>query len=195
MKTSVKSLPKPYETNCLNFRLRHRYVSKLECIDECKIGYWRSVRGQGFWPGNYLAGETLDVYPEFVPENITFDRLSGDHCKTVCPEKSDCYSEYYGFKLFNQPWLGGITTITIMAPELPDIVQTHSPKILFEEFVSYVASYVSLWFGFSFVMLSNAIHLCFEFFVQKFKIFYSKNNNIFIVKSKINVFNGNQLTS
>ena len=70
--------------------------------------------------------------------------------------------------------------ISFYAPDIPDLVYVYEPKVHFVEFVVLIAGSVSLWFGFSVLMLSNVI-LKFCTKVSLYFNQYLKFNSVFAV--------------
>ena len=161
-KIIIHSLPEPYETNCFDFQ-KKGFRSSLHCITECRFRLL-SQQFPGKWIGSYLTNESVDqimitpkeMFEEFE-DNNTLDQNISDKCKDFCGFQRECYSEYY--KLEVKPYVKnyGEPYICIYAPDIPDLVYMYLPKIYFIEFVLFVASSVSLWFGFSVLMLSDVI--------------------------------------
>jgi len=186
----VNSLPKPYETDCIDYKWRG-YQSLAHCINKCRIRGYRQIWPH-MWPGNYLAFntsldfkmlsmyDTLERYP-YIDQNI------GIKCKEICGSSTECKHEYYDLKLYKMAitWYGNY--ISIVVPDRPDLIYTHSPKILFEEFVSYIASYISLWFGFSVLMLPKVLNKCYQFIYRKITFYL----NLIKIRQniKVNVIN------
>ncbi len=69
--------------------------------------------------------------------------------------------------------------IDVALTQYPILIIKHSPKIQFEEFLCYITSSISLWFGFSVIMLSDICSLI----VKKFVLIIYKLN----LKNKTNV--------
>ena len=82
----------------------------------------------------------------------------------------DCYQEYYNTIYDKVSYRFGY--IFIMPPSIPTTIIVHSKKLAFEEFLCYVASMISLWFGFSFIMLSDyyilIVNNVINYFVNKY---------------------------
>ena len=125
------------------------------------------------------------ITPKEIFENYnTLDQNISDKCRDFCGSQRECYSEYYKLEVKHYVKNYGEPYICIYAPDIPDLVYMYLPKIYFIEFVLFVASSVSLWFGFSVLMLSDVIlKLCFVIqnkFNSKIKIISNiKNNFIF----------------
>jgi hypothetical protein len=121
---------------------------------------------------------------EILKKNESFDLAVGKKCKNSCGLNTDCYKEYFTFKaieLINE--YGVNSAVFIYPPHLPSLIFTHSPKIQVEEFICFIASTVSLWFGFSVMMLSNVCSLVSKIFIKivnKYKTNISVNNNYWI---------------
>ncbi len=116
-----------------------------------------------------------DVY------NETADLKIRKNCKYICGLNNDCFKEIFEFKQFQIPKFSKIRResfrIYIFPPYDSNLLLIHSAKILFEEFLCYIASIFSLWFGFSVFMLIDLTKFVF--------------NNFNLIKAKILVRNTN----
>jgi len=185
-KTIIKSLPKPYDTDCYDYR-GMGYKSLTDCIDKCRINAFIE-KIYNLWPGAYLQynesmnSKIVNIFQLFQ-ENPELDQTLAKHCKKLCGHRSDCNQEIFELKIKPRFITSDGFFIVFFPQNTPDIIYTHSPKILFEEFVSYIASYVSLWFGFSIIMLSNVIHKCYQFINYKMNYYM----RIFKINNKIQI--------
>ena len=178
----VNSMPSPYDSDCYEFGTKEKMYFRSSCIDRCKANKLKAEYGQ--LSIIYLTDEPQNITMVTNYSNVynaTIDNAFGEQCKTVCPLKTECYTEKYVISLvknlWHNPW------VFFVAPDRPDLIYTHSPKILFEEFVSYIASYVSLWFGFSMIGFSNVIHICIKTVIKKstnFSTIFNNNKQNFI---------------
>ena len=194
----VKSLPKPYETNCFDYN-SIGFKSRKHCIDSCRENELRKYY-PGQFPGTYLSYNLSSVEKIINLRHIYENDWGFDHkiavkCRDMCGLRMDCTSVYYRSEVVPATYDYNGLFLNALPPEPTQLVYTHSPKIIFEEFVSYIASYVSLWFGFSFLMVSNAIYKSFVYlknnlFVNLFvnyrqKVFKIKINNKIIAQNKV----------
>ena len=109
--------------------------------------------------------------------DIPKDRLFGNKCKQICGTNTECYSEYYRLDL--KPFGVGYNNsdISVYPPDIPDLVYVYEPKVHFVEFVVLIAGSVSLWFGFSVLMLSDLIlKLC-----SKVNFYFKYNSQNIVV--------------
>ena len=184
----IYSLPDPYETNCKNY-FTDDYNSKQSCISKCRLKYL-SENNTGKWMAIYftemtesLANVTLHNSLVDLKTDYTLDADIGQKCKDFCGTNSECYSEYYKLGLVQPGHILEQPYITFLSPNRPDLVYRYLPKIYFVEFVLFVASSVSLWFGFSVLMLSDIIwKLC---LIVKNKLII----NNFVIFAKCNKLN------
>ena len=156
----VHSLPKPYETECYDYG-RKGFFSRSDCIDSCRKEIERNISGKQ-WPGLYLNSDQnsedritdcVQVYAHNQKDDIRF----GLTCKEKCGLHSECYSENYEMKIQNLKLKWHSFAIPIFPPIIPDLVYPIQPSMLFEEFLSYLGSYISFWFGFSALMLLKSV--------------------------------------
>jgi len=168
--TNVQLMPKPYKTSCVDYtQFGHR--SKSDCILKCRIKYFRDhYRG---WPGDYLTEQSSDEYMfditifEILKKNGSLNLMLGRSCRKFCGFSNDCFKQYFSFKTSIDQNFDQLNSILyIYPPDLPTLIFTHSPKIEIEEFICFIASIVSLWFGFSVMMLPNVCSLIFTSFIN-----------------------------
>ena len=179
-KVIIRSLSKPYETNCFDYQ-KMGYNSNRECISQCRINNWeRMMNGQ--WPGIYFTSnfndaKMFDVSNEsgYIPEKLRMDKIIGDICRKQCHSFVDCYSESYELKIEKIMYMTDMNWISIQPPSTPDQVIQHSPKITFEEFICFVGSLIGLYFGSSVIMLSKVCSLVSQYFI---KIVFNFKTNI-----------------
>ena len=99
----------------------------------------------------------------------------GKYCRKRCGRKPDCNKDYYFFfeaKFENKTEHKFV--MDFFPPDLPNMLVAHSAKIQFEEFLCYLGSIFSLWFGFSFLMLSEIMSIGFNQFIKIFNTYKSK---------------------
>ena len=184
-KTSSHALETPYESDCHDYRKRGHF-SRDSCIHECRREKLRTSFNA--FPGSYLVYENksketiFEPYKKFVvyPE---IDQAIGKSCMKECGTQTECDQEFYSWNKVVTQYFWLKFSILIFAPSVPDIIYTQSPKLIFEEFVSYVGSLVGLWFGFSIIMLSDIMRLI----IIKIRNGYHAHvkPTIFIQKNKI----------
>ena len=81
--------------------------------------------------------------------------------------KLNCVSEYYEFRVVRtweeaSNWLGQKSVMEVILPPTPEVDYIHNPKLETVEFVCYVASVLSIWFGFSIFTLYSQAKVMFE---------------------------------
>jgi len=178
-KTQINLMPKPYQTSCFDYRLKG-YHSREDCIFRCKTEYYEKAVGK--WPQFYYAFDSNSHLYNEQNHNFSLDQILSEKCGEICGHNSDCFKEY--FKSFERKFYliydnDNKTSFKMLfsAPTTPNMVITHSPKIQVEEFICFIASIISLWFGFSFIMLQ---HFCLFLFRKTYNFFnkYKIRNNI-----------------
>ena len=182
-KVVVHSLPTPYETNCFDFRSIN-YSSHSDCIGKCRAMFLHDHFK--IWPAAYLNDDQTsqviikDVWSR-MRENLTIDHEIGRKCKESCGTQSECHSEYFRFDQEHFEYHTKFFEIRLSIPLVPDLVYRHSPKMKFVEFCCFIASIISLWFGFSLIMVSDL----FSIIMNYWKVFYCihfENNRVFSIR-------------
>ena len=144
---SYNLLKSPYPTNCLNYT-ETEYLSRNDCIRKCKIN--RSVDNCG------VVSFQMDVYRN--EPNVTFAETEDQincvknlslkkSCRKACP-KYDCFKQHFLTKIAshrNNTLYD--STINLAFSKDPQIVLHHKPKLESIEFMCFLGSTLSLWFG------------------------------------------------
>ena len=164
-KTIVHSLPKPYKTDCFDYSTIG-FTSLFDCIAKCrKKGLKEELK---LWPGNFLTEDRelndrmVEMFAIFG-KNQSLDTIVGENCRQFCDTKNECFIQYFALKNYSFPYNMESFQVFIFTSDIPNLTYNHSPKVIFEEFISFIGSIVSLWFGFSIVMLSNIISIAFKY--------------------------------
>ena len=170
-KVISRSLPFPFDTNCFNYS-EDGFVSENDCINQCQLKYWKTVLGYR-WPGILPAYDNLsdlyivDMFPvEFVNYYLILDKEVGIKCRKECKSMTSCYKEDFEIKLNKYQQISDVIWVSVWPPTIPDQVIQHMPQICVEEFVIYIGSLIGLYFGFSFIMLSDVCSVAVKYIVQ-----------------------------
>jgi hypothetical protein len=151
-KIRVELMSKPYKTSCFDYK-NIGYYSRADCIFKCKVGNY--AKNQSEWPAKFY---TDDRRSDLVMNESSYNSMEfelSDKCRELCGESKDCFAENYELSEIRSYGENGLFTIVIPLPTIPTLIFTHWPKIRFEEFLCFIGSIFSLWFGFSIVMLSD----------------------------------------
>lgn len=159
-KTVVKSLPRPFRTDCFDYKskgLGSRYV----CISICRRNL--IVERMNLWPVFYYAtnlSSDLKLMDVLGNLNHTLDNEIGHICEAKCGNKLECRQEIYEMK--KDRWQSDVddrllpwTAINIMPPVVPDQMVRYVQKMSLIETICFVGSLISLYFGVSVLMLSD----------------------------------------
>jgi len=133
-------LEAPYSTRCFDYSKRS-HKSRHECLSDCMI---KSAKRRNRWPSGVPCDASMSI------NTTVFSKCPTDDCKAP-----DCKDERYVVKLDRAERLEPKTTI-INRIEIgkPDIIWSdyeYSPKLELVEYLCYVGSAISLWFGVSVV--------------------------------------------
>ena len=184
-KQVVESLPKPYETNCFDYKTI-KYKSRMDCIQNCRV---RELRDnfEG-WPSEYLEYNLTDnsdrIYKLWSKiENKTnfknsLDAIIGEKCRKSCNFGTECRKENFEIRIMPFPSPKDFFRVFFTIPEAPDMLIRHSPKLIFEEFVSFIGSLIGIYFGFSVMMLTDVCSLAVNY-CSKTKLvnYITRSNN------------------
>jgi hypothetical protein len=97
----------------------------------------------------------VDMNP-LLDKNRSLDLIVEKECIKFCGLNDDCFKQYFTFYSDEEVYdVGDNFVILVYPPDLPTLIFTHLPKMQTEEFICFIASIFSLWFGFSIIMLSD----------------------------------------
>ena len=111
----------------------------------------------------------MNTYSDFIVKNWTRNDVIGSHCRQFCGSDNDCHQEQYDSRSESYTAKDQFI-IQVNHLSVPDQQITHSPKIIFEEFVSLLGSLISLWFGFSIITLFDMISVVNRYLFRYFQI-------------------------
>ena len=148
-RTTFKLLKKPYQTNCLDYIQQTRFVSRYECITNCRIETSLEKCGligdETILQFNQLKGFARKGSDKQCIEDLNLDRL----CWERCPN-DDCLKEFFKATKFYEYKHSYVSArVGFRIPLEPQTVYNYRPKMETIEYLCYCASLTSLWFGFS----------------------------------------------
>ena len=108
-------------------------------------------------------------------QNKDEDIRIGLICKEECGLHLECYYEGYEMDVHHSGLKWDKNVIPVLSPDESDLVYTIQPSMLFKKFLSYLGSYISFWFGFSALMISDLL----IDFSKKFYIKVMKQKSVF----------------
>lgn len=147
-KTEVRLLPKPYATKCKDYN-RDGYKSREQCIDDCFVKRYREVEGR--WPAPVAAVRQEQLIVSDMSNYTNYGEIS-KWCNAKCGRQENCLNVYYDVQKYLNVWRKpgedeeGFQVI-VMSPRGMDTTYKHNAKIQLIEYICYVASLLSLWFG------------------------------------------------
>ena len=149
-KRVYESMQYPYQTNCFDYQNK-RLTSREDCVQKCRIRHMtRLVKG---WPGYYLLYNITnvtfyDTWSEYKRERpYNLDSHLGKLCKEECDLGTECRIERFRLSTSFYPYPGmPHFMLFFLLPDTPDLLIKQSPKMIFEEFVSYIGSLLGLLF-------------------------------------------------
>jgi hypothetical protein len=169
-KTLVELMPKPYSTSCVDYKL-YGHNFRSDCIFKCKTNFFKKVKN--CWPMIYQTHDSGSNLLMNVELNKTFNLILEQKCEKYCGLENDCLKEYFVPEYRRRPIENQLFLIYIDASLYPILTIKHSPKIQIDEFLCFITSIISLWFGFSVIMLSDICSLVlkkFLFIVNNFNL-------------------------
>jgi len=167
--------------------------TRYECIYKCKIdNIIKMTNSYPFIYFTYNLNRSLKFNVKKIYTKLDLPKLDhysgevfSDICGIYCDSMIETNQEFY---LFQVQKLGTFAMdyhpIFIEFPTEPVTIYEIYPKMYFEEYLCFVASLLSLWFGFSFVN-------CYKYFILMYKtlkIYKSKNmttNKLVLIKLRL----------
>ena len=155
---SFRLLKNPYRTNCKDYRLSSEYLSRRDCIRKCKLNISLN-ECQSIFEGIDLGRNEPSVLFGGSDQKHCIERIDLD---TICRKQChylDCTIDYYRPLKFNK-YERNTTTLQLIFPTKPETVYYHEPKTATIEFICYLASTFSMWFGLSIYSVRYLFTFC-----------------------------------
>ncbi|KAI1287407.1 hypothetical protein HDE_10105 [Halotydeus destructor] len=161
-RTIRKLLPSPFSSDCKDFT-KFDYTSGADCVRKCMVRVYKEERAN-VWPKTVPAPDSVSITQgyELGRNNTNIEK----RCTEVCEPKEDCLRTMYKVQddikipkrrietsrdRIQISVLRGLETTIALKPKLDEI-----------ELFSYIASAISMWFGFSVLTLTP--HKFFRYF-------------------------------
>lgn len=181
-----------YEKKIINssMGLCHQNQTSGECFAKCIID--NVVKQNNSYPLSYATYNSTSTY-EFNDLEAEEDQFE-NYCKDLCSERIDCRKEFY---ILNKEELSygdpDILFIKIIFSTQKTTVYEISPKIYLEENICMSLSIISLWFGFSILVITEKILISVKNTFIKLKNNFSVKNNLTVIinvsKRRRKIFN------
>lgn len=153
----INLLPYPFKDECIEYK-NLEFESHYHCMDKC-VNSKLYAKYKKYHP--YLLYRS-----KYYDENIMFVNITEisytdyySSCQTNCPQ--NCHSKTYNVIPLDD-WIRKEKKALQVAVEYlePNIAITYQPRLGLEDYVIYISSILSLWFGW-------CIHATPEHFLQK----------------------------
>jgi hypothetical protein len=144
-------LEEPYSTNCLNYHIQTEYLSQKDCFRRCLLKEIVNECDSIPEDTNLFEWEIKSLIDKHFENNCSKNIQLRNRCLFLC-RKMDCVIHYYKPYVITSVPNNGKESSTVMISILtePKRIYRYLPKIETIEFLCYLASILSLWFGFSF---------------------------------------------
>ena len=188
---SYQLLERPYPTDCKNYNTNTVYLSRKDCIRKCKIKQSLDKCRVISYETDVYRDEPVVRFAETKDEiQCVKDLKLKRSCMKMCPN-SDCYKQHFVPKIVsesneNYP---DYTEMSLAITADPQVKNYHKPRIETVEFLCYMASTFSLWFGFTMISIYSRFHDLFKqtkLAIHKSKLKHShfKSDKVFIIIKK-----------
>ncbi len=177
-------LSKPYPTDCIDYYIKTKFLSQKDCVRKCKIR--ESIDKCNAIPNqtNLFEWEIRRFYGKYSVDNCSQNLDLNKKCNYFC-QNMDCVKTYFTPRVVASGQIAinsNMTIVEISIPMEPNKIYCYLPKIETIEFFCYLASILSLWFGFSFLSIHILVEKLQKWFENKFKLKFRFNyveNNTF----------------
>jgi hypothetical protein len=181
---TYRLLPKPYPTDCIDYHIRNEFLSQKDCIRKCLIK-------EGIDKCNAISNQTKiyeweirSLEGKYSNDNCSENLDINNKCNYFC-RNIDCVKTFYKpYVIKSFPFDSKDAYISITTPVEPKRIHFYYAKIETIEFLCYLASILSLWFGFSFLSIYFCVEKLQTWFENKFKSkFHPLNVRIYVKKT------------
>lgn len=143
-------LPPPYETNCHDYT-RENYESQAHCYDACFTN--STVKKLNKLPFTALIENPYNIHhlgKQDIKDKVVKDRIIQleDACEQLC-SRPDCEEETFISKIVAEQRVSNNIRLILVIPNEPDIIAVAEPLLTAVDFITYILSCISFWFGFS----------------------------------------------
>ena len=161
---TYRLLQSPYHTDCLHYDLKTEFMSRKDCIRKCKIKESVNQCSAVAHKSDVFKGEPNVRFSNSTLESDCVKRLPLNHlCHNQC-HNNDCFKQYIEPNVMEDrdihDRIGNLTWLRVLIPFAPKTTFTHKPSIEPIEFLCYMASTLSIWFGFSVLSVLYLLKLC-----------------------------------
>ena len=176
-------LQSPYQTDCLHYDLNTEFTSRKDCIRKCKIN--RSLKRCSVvaHETDVLEGEPSVRFSNDTDEFDCVNRLGLNQlCHKQC-HNNDCFKQHIEPNVMEDSAIAKLDNLTVLRfliPFAPKTTFTHKPSIEPIEFVCYMASTLSMWFGFSLLSVGDLVRHLFTIKISSLKTNKINQNILFV---------------
>lgn len=153
-------LKAPYDTNCVDYKSFMNVSSSIECFTKCTNDMVKKYFGKGhFIAITYNTVDTSDenriINQDEIDDESTAEFLNEleERCVERC-SRMDCNQRYTITQVFSDPNNDNVTIKYIVSsPQEPFVTIGAIPRLELLEYLIFVLSSASIWFGFHILML------------------------------------------
>ena len=177
-------LKSPYPTDCLDYS-QTEYLSRKDCIRKCKINRSLAKCGLLYHQMDVYKSEPEEKFAETVDEiKCVNDLKLKDKCLKICP-KYDCFKQQFVQKVISKvKEENNQSTLSLASSTVPQLSHYHKPKLETIELLCYLASILSLWFGFSMISTFDWLKLILTKANRSIKVKVINKNKTLIFKNR-----------
>lgn len=160
-------LQAPYDTNCIDYKSFMNVSSSIECFTKCTNDMVKKYFGKGHFiaityntddkvdPRDDTRDEDRIINQDEIDDESTAELLNQleERCVERC-SRMDCNQRYTITQVFSDPNDVNITIKYIVSsPQEPFVTIGAIPRLELLEYLIFILSSTSIWFGFHILML------------------------------------------
>lgn len=183
LRFSSTLLPPPFQTRCQNYE-NFGFESDTHCYDACLMNF--TLKEFDRVPFTTAVEHPYEAYhlgtKDIRNETLRKQLSAFEHiCRETC-SRPNCEEDIFIPKVTTKFIAGNFILFALRLPNEPDIIATAHPQLTAVDFITYILSCFSFWFGFSPLQLIGNQR---EKKVQKKGRFMTTNDVSALVESKI----------
>lgn len=159
---TIHLLPKPYDTMCTQVNA----VTKMACYELCMEKELQFLQRVPFMvlktkPTNLMHFNRDDLRNTFLESKLN---EANKLCSPKCTAFHECRINFCTTKILQEKGSTDKLTVSASVPTEPSVFTVSSPRITLMEYIIYLSSALSLWFGFHVTLfISKRSHNKFKF--------------------------------
>lgn len=146
-------LASPYPSNCRNYR-EIGLFSEIDCLDSCVVQY--TIGELNLWPVQVFAPGSIDLKftDVYNSSHANLAVVATKHCTSMCQQLA-CKTTYLEITAAKSYAPSKIVRVMLKPAIGVTLKSTELPKFIIVEFICYIGSVLSFWFGSSVLAING----------------------------------------